>query len=340
MALLFAEGFDALGGNFEDNYFDWSSALYMAFATGRREGSKALKLGMAGHAATKNFTAASTVILGAAISQNNGSFYGDGGDNSRIFQLMRGGSPVLTVLRKTSGGVVSVRKGASNGTEIATSGATVLPDTTYAYIQIKHVVGATGSIEILMDGVSILSASSVDTDGVGDGLVDAIKFCGAGGNWYFDDFYLCDGTGSVNNDYLGDVLVDAFYPDSDGAFSDFTRSSGTANWSLVDEVNPSDTDYLDGGTVGDKASVQVTVPDNGQTILGVVFDSFVNNPDAGTRKGRNFTKSGATTAAGMEKTLTPTMLRTWQVLEVDPNDSAAWTPTKISAAEFGFEVTV
>lgn len=340
MALLFAEGFDALGGNFEDYYFDYASALYMSFVDGRRVGSKALKLSMAGHAMTKNFPAAGTVIIGAAISQNNGSFYGDGGDNSRIFQLMRGGSPVLTVLRKTSDGVVSVRKGASNGTEIATTGTTTLPNTAYAYIQIKHVVGATGSVEILMDGVSILSASSVDTDGVGDGLVDGIKFCGAGGNWLFDDCYVCDSSGSVNNDYLGDVLVNAYMPDSDGSHTDFTRSSGTTNYELVDETNPSSTDYLDGTTVGHKESIGVTVDDNGQSIFGIMVNTFVYNPDAGLRKGRSFVKSGATTGNGTEVTLTPTMLRTFQVLETDPNDSAAWTPTKLNAAEFGFEVTV
>ena len=73
------------------------------------------------------------------------------------------------------------------------------------------------------------------------------------GNAY-DDVYICDTTGSVNNNFLGELTVEHLRPASDDT-AQFLGSdaNSTDNWALVDEAGTyNGADYVASSTVGQR----------------------------------------------------------------------------------------
>ena len=67
---------------------------------------------------------------------------------------------------------------------------------------------------------------------------------------YFDDLYVCDGSGSVNNDFLGDVRVVTVRPNGAGGSTQWTPDSGS-NYARVNEtISGEDSNYVEDGTSG------------------------------------------------------------------------------------------
>ena len=63
------------------------------------------------------------------------------------------------------------------------------------------------------------------------------------GGWIptYDDWYVCDNSGPVNNNFLGDVQVGLLLPNAAGDAAGWTGSGGGAHYGYVDE-NPLDSD--------------------------------------------------------------------------------------------------
>lgn len=228
-----------------------------------------------------------------------------------------------------------------NGTTLATSAAGLTLDV-FNYIEFKAVISdAAGSYEVRVNGVNVLSASSVDTKNTANATADNVRFSVAGTNGtnIADDIYICDGTGAANNNFLGDVRVDAKLPDGAGTHTDFTPSAGS-NFQCVDE-NPAtdDTDYVQSTTVnhvdtytfGDITHIPVA-------IFGVQVIMTARKDDAGVRSIAGKALSGGTMGTGATQALATTYTQYREIFENDPNTAAAWTKTALNAAEFGIEV--
>ena len=157
-----------------------------------------------------------------------------------------------------------------------------------------------------------------------------------------DDVYLLDDSGSVNNDFLGDVRVDAIHPSSAGNYSQLTPSAGN-NYECVDETSFDDSDYVEGATDGNKdsynyADVPTDLDDAG--IFGIKL-SNISKRTAGSDniKIKGFLRTGST---DYEETTAQSLSEEFHisdvVWEVDPSDSNDWIKAKINACEFGVEV--
>lgn len=232
-------------------------------------------------------------------------------------------------------------------------GTTLLATTTgfyapglYHHIEAKAVIhDTTGSCEVRIDGVTAITVSSVDTRAstTGTAGVDRIGFVGSGttvssgGAW--DDVYVLDTTGSVANNFLGDVRINTLAPTSDAAVQ-FTKSTGASNFSCVDEGRMnSDTDYVESSTVGhiDRygfADLAAAVA----TVYGVQPIVWCRKTDATVRTMRTKLVSGATTSDGSSFALTTGYLPMVSTYTLDPNTSAQWTVSNANAATAGFEV--
>jgi hypothetical protein len=71
---------------------------------------------------------------------------------------------------------------------------------------------------------------------------------------WIDDLYVCDGSGSVNNDFLGECRVLTLLPsDGNGSNNDFDTSAGGSpadHGAMVNDTTPNDdTDYVSSSTV-------------------------------------------------------------------------------------------
>lgn len=347
MSLLFAEGFDGVDdGLYESNLFDYVfGPSYITIDTSYgRNGAKGLYsssgIGI-GYTLTND-----TVILGYAnrrvnsIKTNSNDSY-----NAQWYFLSGGsesGTKQVTIGYDHLSSKLIARTGDHNGSIIGTSSLDVAMNT-WEYIEIKIVHHPTaGSIIIKMDGVEVMNVTSVNTDPAGTATSDFI-IKNASSSYaigsHMDDWYICDDAGTVNNDFLGDVSIQAVFPTSDGVDQDFTLSTGSDGYALVDEDPASDSDYVESGTVTDRFGTAVNATDSGGTILAVVPTNYMINTDVGTMGVKAFAHSSASETQSDEMFVGSTGKVHRGVIEFDPNGSTAWTYSAINAAEFGIEIT-
>lgn len=346
--LIFAEGFDGIGTSgaplYESELFDYVNTAYCAFSTdyGR------LNIGVqaSSHPSIgKSFTmSGSTMIFGIAIYRFNQFVQSDGASGNEYLTFFSGGvgaTKQITVTRDSTGTELQIRSGSYNGSVLATTSFSQELQTWY-YLELKVVINAsTGSVELKIDGNVVASASGVNTDPAGSGSFDYVELTGSSTYHveYFDDWYICDGSGSYNTDYLGDVNIECLAPTSDGADQDFALSTGTDGYALVDEIPASDTDYVEGDAVAERFSVGVTAANDGRTIYGVMINQLDINPDVGTMGIKLFANNNASENQSAEFTVGSTEKRRFFVVERDPDSGGAWTYSILNASEFGVEIT-
>ena len=153
-----------------------------------------------------------------------------------------------------------------------------------------------------------------------------------------DAVYLCDSTGSRNNDFLGDLRVVTLRPDADTARTDFTPSAGSSHYALVAEAPDDDGDasYLESATVGhqDLYAYQDLTGTSAAT-LAVQLATVARKDDAGSRSLCAVLKSGATMPNGVTRVLSTSYSLYDYRFDVDPATGTAWTKAGVDALQAG-----
>jgi hypothetical protein len=235
----------------------------------------------------------------------------------------------------------AVRLKNAAGTVVGT-GSTVLSIPGWHYIEGKIVAaGASGTGEVHLNGAAEIAAV---TSNFGSSHTN-VQILSLRTNWGFtgptwDDVYVCDGTGSLNNNFLGDCHVETVFPNGDGAHSDWTPSSGTSHAAMVDEVSPDgDTTYNGSATVN--AIDTYTMNDLaviGGTVFGLQVVPTVRKDDPTLRQVAAVVRRGGADYVGTTRTLSTSYAPLPELRETDPSTSAAWTVSGVNAAEFGTKV--
>ena len=179
-----------------------------------------------------------------------------------------------------------------------------------------------------------------------DVLCDTVSLCGVQsgfdlgpGRW--DDLYVLDLSGSVNNDFLGDMRVEAIFPTAPGSHTDFTPIGSGANWSAVDDATiDGDTTYVSGNAIGQMDTYNFadlsSVP---STIKAFQLSMVMRKDDAGgrivstqIRSGGNDYTSGRRLSVGDQYAL---YLDVWNQ---NPDGEVAWTGSTINAVQAGVKI--
>ena len=203
-------------------------------------------------------------------------------------------------------------------------------------------------LEVRLDGTTVLSASGVDTQHTGNATANIVTLLSnylgteAVGVFFLDDLYICDGQGAANADFLGDCRVDTVLPEADGGQADFSPSTGTDHYALVDEASPNDdTDYVESSTLGHAERYGfAALPALTADVYGVQLNVQAKNPGVGSRSLAGLARAGGVTATGADQALTSAYRNLTQVWEVAPDTEVAWTQAGVNGAEFGVQVTV
>ena len=99
---------------------------------------------------------------------------------------------------------------------------------TWVYVEIKVKFHAsTGTVDIHFNGSSVLSLTGQNTDQTLNAQASQVMFLGSANNadhTQFDDLYICDTTGSINNDILGPQKIVLIQPASDSRTNQFTTN--------------------------------------------------------------------------------------------------------------------
>jgi len=237
-----------------------------------------------------------------------------------------------------------------NGTLSVDRGTSVLGTTSNAllsgvwyYIEIKFVNhNTTGSYELRVNGDNWLSASGIDTAVGAGGYYDSWAVSGGVNTtpFYFDDLYIVDSTGSINNDFLGNSKVVALRPDAAGDDTDWTPSAG-ANYAAVDEVSlDDDTTYVETSTANDKDLYNVGSLSDVDLVMGMQIVTDVRVTDAQSWDLNTLIKSGTTEDAGPTLGITSTSYLTKsRVSETNPDTTNPWAVSEVNSAQFGIKAT-
>lgn len=282
------------------------------------------------HNASEVATAPSVVMFRAydTVGNTNILITCEGDGNVRAYYATAGGAnPATTQI-----------------TLIGTSSITIAQDAwVLVEIHLIAATGATGTCEIKINGASALSVATVRTAQTNANYGQLYLEYGhytttgstAGMYCAFDDLRVNDTTGSVNNTWCGDGSIRPMLVTGAGT----TIAGGlTGAYTDVDEVPPNTSDYITGTTPGDGLTFQLANLVGVASCQAIEIITYSQNPDGGGGGiGIN-----AKTAAGTSESSAIPVTANWayhkRLLEIDPNDSAAWTQAKLDALEAGITV--
>lgn len=337
MTILVADGFE--DGNLSE-YLGSTSGSMLVAGSGRNGGKAYSPGGVASSYIAFPVPASETLFTHVALSR---------GIRSGIFLVFRGGTAAVNVcIAVGSDGSVIAYRGTT--TIIGQSVGGVVP-AGYTSFQVKVVISDTvGSIEVRLNGSTtpVLNLTNVDTrDSTTAPTVNEVRLgVGAvssmfGADVFLDDLVIWDTTGTVNNDWLGDLRVDSYMPNGDGDTVTMTPSTGTTHYTLVDEVPASATDYVIGDAAGEKDLFAMGNMSHTPTVVHAVIPvAHMLKTDAGLRETTLVVKSGGIEYDGPSIALSTTGVKYGRIVERNPNGDVAWTKSSVDAVQVGVKVTV
>lgn len=342
MALRWIDGFESYGVTNANTAVGVLNKYTNNFGTltvraGRLAGH-ALSLSGSANIVTPAFTANDTWITGFGFK------YVQVASEQEIL-IINDGSNVQFSLTFQPNGEMRAYRGDFNHLLGTTSGARLRAGV-WAYIEVKvKIHGSTGTVDVKVNGVSVLSLTSQNTDNQSTlqaTKVGLVSSSAGGDTCTFDDFYVCDKSGSNNTTFLGPQKVTTLFPSGDHGTNQWTATgAGTTHADRVtDNPHDSSTTYLSDATSNDTEEFDYANTGSEVTsIKGVQINTVFETDSGSAFSVKNRTNSGgiASDSAGFAGT-NGTYTTASTVNETDPNTSALWTKTNLDASLFGIKV--
>lgn len=340
MALLFFEGFDSYGTGTQlaqQANFTGNPGIV---TTNVRTGRACIDLNNA-------FVRNSFALSGTTIVLGVGARWTAVGASQRVFRTWCSATSRSGIqVGINNSGQLTVGYGGStnpnqdNNTAFGVTlwtGTDIEPTATYVHYELKAVLSgtATGSWTLRRNGQVVQSQSGVITLANAADVVTGLILEGRpGSNTNFDDLYVCDGSGSDNNDFLGPVRVNALAPTANDAVA-WTPNTG-ANWDAVNDASPDDdTTYVSAASVLTDRYTIADLPASAAIVRGVRVVYRARKEDAATVETRALIRSNVTEALGPTDALDTTYRYYTAYYATDPNTGVSWTPAGVNALTAG-----
>ena len=212
------------------------------------------------------------------------------------------------------------------------------------YVELKVTIhDTTGSYEVRVDGVNVLNATGVDTrNGGAAGLLNLLVL-GSHSSATYDDLYILDTTGAINNDFLGPgARVLQLLPDSAGDDTDFTPLAGN-NYAAVDEspTPDGDTSYVASATSGHRDLYNLSSLTSqlaAGTVQGIRVKVSMKKDDVDAVSAKIAIKNGTTVSYGSDQACAEAYDVYEKFWELNPDDAAQFEIADIDALQIGLEV--
>lgn len=263
-------------------------------------------------------------------------FYSSGVTDSwcAFFELLDAGSNIKGTAQLDSAGSISIT-GYGSATSVQS-----FPLNEWHHIEAKVTFGSgtSGKFEVRLDGAPFISVTGVDTSATIQ-YIRLLHKNTSGFKAYMQvrDLYVWDESGTVNNDWMGEQNTYTYYPSADTAQADWTLSSGTSGFDLLNDPPGSSTNYITTDTVGNISEFDLTdIPITNIGIQGV--STFVSADKTGTED--------TTIAVGLDGNYSPDIHLSQNAFSVstfiqeqNPSTSADWTVADINAAVISIKRT-
>lgn len=221
-------------------------------------------------------------------------------------------------------------------------------------VKMNTVASTNGTYELRINQAVEFTGGSVTTGGSGTSdQVDTIQLdfdSGGTGSLVVDDLYVLNTTGSINNTYLGDQVVEELLATSDGPVLNFSifPTSPTAHFDKIDDpataAPDDDASYVFSPVAGQKdfwGFGPLTFLQG--NLNGVQVSAGMRLTSAGSRNFHfRYRNSGGTEGAGATQALTQTSYAPERshIFERNPISpgTAVWTVSDINTGFFGLQV--
>lgn len=252
----------------------------------------------------------------------------------------------------TTGAIVARRNSGSaiSGTELGTTAGPVLVAGSYQHVESKCVLGTgtSGSLEVRVDGITVLNLTGIDT--VGGALPTCAQISvnkdnssiGTGVQWFMKDLVIWDGSGSLNNNFMGSVSVFSIVPSADNTLT-WTPVGAANGFSILDNSPPQDgVQYISAAATGLGPSVfaGTDLPEDVTSVRGLVAVARARKSDGGDGNIQVSLDSGGNIWNGANRPVTPVNTYWYDVNETDPATGNPWAPASLNNALLRIERTL
>jgi len=333
--LLFADSFDHYASADISKKWTAGAGNIGIDATSGRFGTNGLWVVHNTGNVRKAFTSRATYIVGFAFAAaeilTNGI---------TIMSLRDAGTEQVSIRLSSAGGLAISR----DGTTLQSSSVPLTVGVHYS-IEVKVTIGNSGSWSVRLNQTVVLSGSG-DTQNTANATADevvlgtTVNYDNQQTRMYYDDLWICDDSGSVNNDFLGDIRVQYIAPNGAGGVTQWTPSAGS-NYQNVDDAAPNDdTDYNSDATAGDRDTYALgNLTPSAASVKGIQMITHARKDDAGTRTLAPVLRIGG---VNYDQASLPNLSSTYQclplVVEASPATSSPFTVSEINGMEAGVKL--
>lgn len=218
--------------------------------------------------------------------------------------------------------------------------APVVDRLSFEHFEMLWTVNNSGSVEVRVNDVTVLSLSGVDTQWQDSDVVNYIGFGPGGFPWttmQFDDIVLWDTTGNAPTDFIGQYArVFPIRPNGDTATSDWTRNAGSNDYEAIDDLFPDDdTSYIAAASVSDVSEFTLEdLPAEAVSVIGAQLYSRTRKDAAGTCNLQPALISNSAVANGDDRALGESYAYQGpiaNIFDLDPDTGAPWTVAAFNA---------
>jgi len=268
----------------------------------------------------------------------------DSGNHSQEIILRDASNNNKYALRTSPTGALSlIRK--TDSTTVATTAAPVIGAGVWYHIE-WMMNRTSGAYEVRVEGVTVLSGTDGSPATGDSGIVNFIGSWSSGSgasntSMYIKDLFIADDAGSVNNGFIGPVTIYTLVPDGDVS-NGWALSTGSTAYSLIDELAPADTDYVQADATPPAACVVSLTDLPGDVVSIRAMQSVVRalKTDGGDATLQASFVSSGDEDNGADNAVGTSVGYKYDVSELDPHTGTAWTPITGNAAELKLDRTL
>jgi hypothetical protein len=257
-----------------------------------------------------------------------------------LFDFRDAANDSQITLEVNSTGTMSLQRGS---TVLATTPAPVITAGGWYHVEMRVLFNQTvGTAELRINGVPRIVLDNQDTCNTTLVECSQVALSYVVETVYIKDFIIWDGNGTTNNDFLGDVQIVSLLPTSDSGTLNWTPSTGSTGWNLVDEIDPNDADYISAAdTLPDSAVFNMSNLDpDVVTVKGLMTFVRALKTDGGSGSLQVGLVSGSSTDLGADRPITVAATTWMDISELDPDTAAAWTPIAVDAVKLQVDRTL
>jgi hypothetical protein len=336
MAGVFCEGFDCYGAVSEMPYnlvSTWSlitgrGGIGNALRDPGGSGTRTISIPVAGFTGSKAF-------IGMGFRTNAAR---DGGSGRCVWQAQTSGGAAIATLTVNTSGVLQFRSGSGTGTVRLDSTSPITFNVWY-HIEVEFdlLTTATGTARIWINGAPAGEVTGVVTAASTSPIAFLYTEHPTAMSDY-DDITVVDPASPGPTSRLGDRRVGASFATADTAEADFTPSTGTDGYAMIDEAEPDgDTTYISSDTVGDRSLFKFTAPAD-KEIDFIRLMVRARKEDIGGGNLKLITKSAVEEDASAELGVALSYAYTDHYVQGDPDDDSPLDTASFQALDIGVEL--